>query len=85
MIEMKKKQLEKHFQGKRPLGVSSVSAFAGFAIYGIVYGIEDFLIVAYETENTKSFHKCQIHHDFAGRAFFYLFKMKHYVEDFVRV
>ena len=69
---------------QKPIACKSESAFSGVYIFGVEYGIDDYIIAAYTySGKTLPTRKIKIRHDKQGNAYFILRGTKQYIQDFV--
>ena len=69
---------------QKPIAYKSESAFSGIFIFGVEYGIDDYIIAAYAYNgNTLPIRKSKVRHDKQGNAYFIFRGTKQYIQDFI--
>lgn len=69
---------------QKPIAYKSESAFSGIYIFGIEYGIDDYIMAAYTySGKVLPIRKSKVRHDKHGDAYFIFRGTKQYIQDFI--
>lgn len=69
---------------QKPIAYKSESAFSGIFIFGVQYGIDDYIIAAYTYNGeTLPTRKSKVRHDKQGNAYFIFRGTRQYIQDFI--
>ena len=69
---------------QKPIAYKSESAFSGIFIFGVEYGIDDYIIAAY-TYSGKILptRKSKVRHDKQGNTYFIFRGTRQYIQEFI--
>ena len=80
---MTKKEYCKNNPGMAAL---ATSAFGGYVVHGVEYGINDYAYITYETDNgVQAYHKLMIRHTTGGGAYVLLNGTRLKLAEFCRI
>lgn len=69
---------------QKSIAYKSESAFSGIFIFGVEYGIDDYILAAYTYgEKTLPTRKSKIRHDKQGNAYFIFRGTRQYIQEFI--
>ena len=70
----------------KPIAVMGICNTYGIAIFDIVYGINDYIISAFnDGENYSHKRKTRIFYDNNDRPYFNRYRVKYYLDEFMRI
>ena len=78
---------KKEYCKKNPgMAALATSAFSGYVVHGIEYGIDDYAYITYETDNgVQSYHKLMIRRTMNGDPYILLHGRRLKLSEFCRI